>query len=114
VFTARYALSPYIKQIRFVFKGLMLDILPCSCFSHVFILHHLLYVVYTISNMLRLRYAVIIRESIVDNMQLVVLRALQNGNCTYAAVCVLIYVDEIIKRSIYMYIGFYRVKCIRI
>jgi hypothetical protein len=23
VFTARYALSPYIKQIRFVFKGLM-------------------------------------------------------------------------------------------
>jgi hypothetical protein len=27
VFTARYALSPYIKQIRFVFKGLMLIIL---------------------------------------------------------------------------------------
>jgi hypothetical protein len=24
VFTARYALSPYIKQIRFVFKGLMI------------------------------------------------------------------------------------------
>jgi hypothetical protein len=24
VFTARYALSPYIKQIRFVFKGLIL------------------------------------------------------------------------------------------
>jgi hypothetical protein len=23
VFTARYALSPYIKQIRFIFKGLM-------------------------------------------------------------------------------------------
>jgi hypothetical protein len=23
VFTARYGLSPYIKQIRFVFKGLM-------------------------------------------------------------------------------------------
>jgi hypothetical protein len=23
VFTARYALNPYIKQIRFVFKGLM-------------------------------------------------------------------------------------------
>jgi hypothetical protein len=23
VFTAQYALSPYIKQIRFVFKGLM-------------------------------------------------------------------------------------------
>jgi hypothetical protein len=26
VFTARYALSPYIKQIRFVFKGLNEDI----------------------------------------------------------------------------------------
>jgi hypothetical protein len=25
VFTARYALSPYIKQIRFVFKGLNFD-----------------------------------------------------------------------------------------
>jgi hypothetical protein len=25
VFTARYALSPYIKQIRFVFKGLNLS-----------------------------------------------------------------------------------------
>jgi hypothetical protein len=25
VFTARYALSPYIKQIRFVFKGLILE-----------------------------------------------------------------------------------------
>jgi hypothetical protein len=25
VFTARYALSPYIKQIRFVFKGLMVE-----------------------------------------------------------------------------------------
>jgi hypothetical protein len=25
VFTARYALSPYIKQIRFVFKGLILS-----------------------------------------------------------------------------------------
>jgi hypothetical protein len=24
VFTARYALSPYIKQTRFVFRGLML------------------------------------------------------------------------------------------
>jgi hypothetical protein len=30
VFTARYALSPYIKQIRFVFKGLIYS----SCFSH--------------------------------------------------------------------------------
>jgi hypothetical protein len=26
VFTARYALSPYIKQIRFVFKGLIVSI----------------------------------------------------------------------------------------
>jgi hypothetical protein len=25
VFTARYALSPYIKQIQFVFKGLILS-----------------------------------------------------------------------------------------
>jgi hypothetical protein len=24
VFTARYALGPYIKQVRFVFKGLMI------------------------------------------------------------------------------------------
>jgi hypothetical protein len=30
VFTARYALSPYIKQTRFVFKGLMLQILEGS------------------------------------------------------------------------------------
>jgi hypothetical protein len=29
VFTARYALSPYIKQIRFVFKGLMPFPHPC-------------------------------------------------------------------------------------
>jgi hypothetical protein len=27
VFTARYALSPYVKQIRFVFKGLKIEIL---------------------------------------------------------------------------------------
>jgi hypothetical protein len=27
VFTARYALSPYIKQIRFVFKGLIYTVL---------------------------------------------------------------------------------------
>jgi hypothetical protein len=27
VFTARYALSPYIKQIRFVFKGLITTII---------------------------------------------------------------------------------------
>jgi hypothetical protein len=31
VFTARYALSPYIKQIRFVFKGLKLQA-PARCF----------------------------------------------------------------------------------
>jgi hypothetical protein len=31
VFTARYALSPYIKQIRFVFKGLTL----CVCSARV-------------------------------------------------------------------------------
>jgi hypothetical protein len=29
VFTARYALSPYIKQIRFVFKGLSILVKPC-------------------------------------------------------------------------------------
>jgi hypothetical protein len=29
VFTARYALSPYIKQIRFVFKGLIQWVLTC-------------------------------------------------------------------------------------
>jgi hypothetical protein len=32
VFTARYALSPYIKQIRFVFKGLNK---PCTSMSLV-------------------------------------------------------------------------------
>jgi hypothetical protein len=31
VFTARYALSPYIKQIRFVFKGLIIKILSLYC-----------------------------------------------------------------------------------
>jgi hypothetical protein len=30
VFTARYALSPYIKQIRFVFKGLNQSTVPDS------------------------------------------------------------------------------------
>jgi hypothetical protein len=33
VFTARYALSPYIKQIRFVFKGLE-DLPPVTDTSH--------------------------------------------------------------------------------
>jgi hypothetical protein len=33
VFTARYALSPYIKQIRFVFKGLIY-FLEFSCAGH--------------------------------------------------------------------------------
>jgi hypothetical protein len=32
VFTARYALSPYIKQIRFVFKGLM--VIDCQCHEY--------------------------------------------------------------------------------
>jgi branched-subunit amino acid transport protein AzlD len=35
VFTARYALSPYIKQIRFVFKGLIASVLFVSCFKSV-------------------------------------------------------------------------------
>jgi hypothetical protein len=36
VFTARYALSPYIKQIRFTFKGLMLFnfISVNNCYIH--------------------------------------------------------------------------------
>jgi hypothetical protein len=29
VFAARYALSPYIKQIRFVFKGLISNFATC-------------------------------------------------------------------------------------
>jgi hypothetical protein len=37
VFTARYALSPYIKQIRFVFKGLILyrDIITVCVEFHI-------------------------------------------------------------------------------
>jgi hypothetical protein len=38
VFTARYALSPYIKQIRFVFKGLIFKIheqIKVSMMKHV-------------------------------------------------------------------------------
>jgi hypothetical protein len=37
VFTARYALSPYIKQIRFVFKGLIIfkEIIAVSVETHV-------------------------------------------------------------------------------
>jgi hypothetical protein len=31
VFTARYALSPYIKQIRFVFKGLIMPVRLSVC-----------------------------------------------------------------------------------
>jgi hypothetical protein len=35
VFTARYALSPYIKQIRFVFKGLiLLEVTNAQGFHH--------------------------------------------------------------------------------
>jgi hypothetical protein len=55
VFTARYALSPYIKQIRFVFKGLK-HIRRCKMYEvadHVIIhqeyvssLYHLLYIPY--------------------------------------------------------------------
>jgi hypothetical protein len=33
VFTARYALSPYIKQIRFVFKGLNTTVSHCFLFT---------------------------------------------------------------------------------
>jgi hypothetical protein len=29
MFTARYALSPYIKQTRFVFKGLKMEVMGC-------------------------------------------------------------------------------------
>jgi hypothetical protein len=37
VFTARYALSPYIKQIRFVFKGLIHSFVnPSTAFIHSF------------------------------------------------------------------------------
>jgi hypothetical protein len=31
VFTARYALSPYIKQIRFVFKGIIMSLKRRGC-----------------------------------------------------------------------------------
>jgi hypothetical protein len=35
VFTARYALSPYIKQVRFVFEGLMTNTaLQSQCWAH--------------------------------------------------------------------------------
>jgi hypothetical protein len=34
VFTARYALSPYIKQIHFVFKGLKKKTEPTKCSNH--------------------------------------------------------------------------------
>jgi hypothetical protein len=33
VFTARYALSPYIKQIRFVFKGLIVRPVETGTYS---------------------------------------------------------------------------------
>jgi hypothetical protein len=41
VFTARYALSPYIKQIRFVFKGLICKVLDSRknpSFSGIYII----------------------------------------------------------------------------
>jgi hypothetical protein len=39
VFTARYALSRYIKEIHFVFKGLILQLKPSKC---AIIVHSLL------------------------------------------------------------------------
>jgi hypothetical protein len=39
MFTARYALSPYIKQIRFVFKGLMIHHEDYKCIV-IYILYH--------------------------------------------------------------------------
>jgi hypothetical protein len=33
VFTARYALGPYIKQIRFVFKGLIMSVIVMKVLS---------------------------------------------------------------------------------
>jgi hypothetical protein len=33
VFTARYALRPYIKQIRFVFKGLIEPVIYAKCYE---------------------------------------------------------------------------------
>jgi hypothetical protein len=42
VFTARYALSPYIKQVRFVFKGLKsgkhFALMYITCSAHVILL----------------------------------------------------------------------------
>jgi hypothetical protein len=35
VFTARYALSPYINQIRFVFKGLIYMQVPSDALSSI-------------------------------------------------------------------------------
>jgi hypothetical protein len=35
VFTARYALSPYIKQIRFVFKRLISQVRDLACTSEL-------------------------------------------------------------------------------
>jgi hypothetical protein len=40
VFTARYALSPYIKQIRFVFKGLIFEA-PAMSAASTFVSGHL-------------------------------------------------------------------------
>jgi hypothetical protein len=38
VFTARYALSPYIKQIRFVFKGLIFSLSPLRAVGYMWLL----------------------------------------------------------------------------
>jgi hypothetical protein len=40
VFTARYALSPYIKQIRFAFKGLRVEIINDSRFVTKSVVKH--------------------------------------------------------------------------
>jgi hypothetical protein len=53
MFTARYALSAYIKEIRFVFKGLMLQstvvTIHATCFKNnvsVFYPHSVLFMCY--------------------------------------------------------------------
>jgi hypothetical protein len=38
VFTARYALSPYIKQIRFVFKGLINIVVYLTDFLYILLI----------------------------------------------------------------------------
>jgi hypothetical protein len=47
VFTARYALSPYIKQIRFVFKGFTKIYVNCTVTDFVFLLTYLIHLYVT-------------------------------------------------------------------